>query len=218
MNGPAGLPKYIADAIVVTVICFGWFIVASIGAVASGFPTDQVDDPAFGRLIVFELIFGATAIGYLYYRGHDLAPLVPRPTAMGCLAGLGLYAGVTLAAWPFEMLFHTGSGIAQPIEEMVAQATISLPTLIGFSIVNGIYEETFLIGYLLRALDPLGAPLAIGATVLIRVLYHLYQGPTGTVSILVVGTIFSVFFWRTRKLWPVVFAHIFADVAGFALY
>lgn len=52
---------------------------------------------------------------------------------------------------------------------------------------------------------------------LVRVLYHLYQGPLGAISILLTGTIFGIYYWKTRKLWPVAFAHIFADFAGFAL-
>lgn len=105
----------------------------------------------------------------------------------------------------------------QPIPELVSGATISLPWLVGASIVNGSYEEIFLIGYLSSALEAFGAPLAIGVRVPVRVLYSLYQGPVGAISMLVVRVISAVYFWHTRKLWPVVFSHIFADVAAFAM-
>lgn len=83
--------------------------------------------------------------------------------------------------------------------------------------VNGLYEETFLTGYLLPAFGAVSAPFAVGGTALIRSLYHLYQGPAGVVAVLAFGIVCSVYYWRTRKLWPVVFAHMFADLYGFAV-
>ena len=69
----------------------------------------------------------------------------------------------------------------------------------------------------MRALQPLGAFVAIGVPLLIRALSHLYQGPLGTVSAVGFGLVFAVYYWRTKLLWPVVFAHILADVVGFVL-
>jgi membrane protease YdiL (CAAX protease family) len=65
---------------------------------------------------------------------------------------------------------------------LIAEATISIPLLFAVSIVNGFYEEIFLIGYLLRALESLAAIFAIGVTLLVRVLYQLYQGPIGYIK------------------------------------
>lgn len=205
------------DAVVVIAICFGWFIVASIGAVVSGFPTRPFDDSAFGGIILFEVVLATVALGYLRWRGHNLSPLIPVPTGMGSLVGLGLYILIVFAGWPLGAFFGRADLAAQPIEQMIAGASFSLPWLVAASIVNGLYEETFLVGYLLRELETFGASLAIGTTVLVRVLYHLYQGPLGAVYVVVVGAVFGIFYWRTRKLWPVVFAHMFADLAGFAL-
>jgi membrane protease YdiL (CAAX protease family) len=75
----------------------------------------------------------------------------------------------------------------------------------------------FLTGFLLRALIPFGASIAIGVPVLVRAAGHLYQGPLGTMSVIGVGVVFGAYYWRKRQLWPVVVAHIVADVAGFVL-
>jgi membrane protease YdiL (CAAX protease family) len=80
-----------------------------------------------------------------------------------------------------------------------------------------LFEELFLTGYLLRALIRFGASIAIGVPVLVRALCHLYQGPLGTMSVIGAGVVLGAYYWRKRQLWPVVFAHIFADIAGFIL-
>src|SRR5258706_16236457 len=87
------------DLVVVVVICFGWSIVVSAWAVIAGFPTPPFTDAAFVQVIVEELILGGAALAYLRLRGHELGALVPRPTAIGSLVGLGLYALTTLIFW-----------------------------------------------------------------------------------------------------------------------
>jgi membrane protease YdiL (CAAX protease family) len=217
MRGSSVQRSKLADAVIVVIICFGWFMLGSVGAVASGFPTRSFDDSTFVAIIVYEVIFGTIALLYLRFRGHDLSPLVPRPTAVGCLVGFVLYIVVVLLTWPIYSLTGKADLASQPIEQMVAGASISLPWLLGVSVVNGLYEETFLVGFLLREMETFGASFAIGVTVLVRVLYHLYQGPIGMISVIIFGVVIAIYYWRTRQLWPVVFAHIFTDLAGFAL-
>jgi len=209
--------RTIADAVVVVAICFGWPMWGSIQAVASRFPASPFDDSSLIALIVLEVILASAALGYLRLRGHDLAPLVPRPTGIGALVGLVLYAIASVAIWPIYLIAGKTELAAQPIEQMIAGASISLPWLLGVSIVNGLFEESFLIGYLFRQLERFGASLAIGITILVRALCHLYQGPLGTVSAIGFGLVFALYYWRRRLLWPVAFAHIFADVIGFVL-
>ena len=63
-----------------------------------------------------------------------------------------------------------------------------------------------------------GSDFAVGASVLVRMLYHLYQGPSGAIFVIGFGLVLSLYFLWKRKLWPLVFAHIFADIAGFSLW
>jgi len=217
MNLRAVHPGRITDPVVVVVICFGWSIVVSAWAVIAGFPTPPFTDSAFVQVIMEELILGGAALAYLRLRGHELAALVPRPTALGCLVGRGRYALTTLIFWALYWLAGTPDPSAQPIDKMIAAGSYSLVWMLVGSIVNGLFEETFLTGYLQRALIGFGASIAIGVPVLVRALCHLYQGSLGTLSVIGVGVVFGVYYWRTRQLWPIVFAHIFADIAGFVL-
>ena len=50
----------------------------------------------------------------------------------------------------------------------------------------------------------------------IRMPYHVYQGPLGTLSILAFGLIIGTYYWRTRALGAVVVTHILADLIALA--
>src|SRR5215470_10809933 len=214
MNNSKTSAQKITDAGVVVAICFGWPMWGSIAAVAYGYPPSPFDDATLISLIVLELALAGAALTYLRLRGNDLAPLVPRPTGIGCLVGIALYAVASLAIWPLYWVVDKTDLAAQPIEQMIAGASISLPWLLALSIVNGLFEESFLIGYLMRELQRFSVSLAISITILIRAVSHLYQGPLGTLSAIGFGLVFALYYWRKRLLWPVAFAHILADVVG----
>lgn len=216
MNPHSTIANSTADIMIVTALCFGWFILVSLQAVASGFPSQPFTDAALFEIIACELVFAAAALGYLHLRGHDLAHFIPSPTVTGSLSGAGLFVAASLASWALTFAFWDSGAHSQPIDDMVAGATISFAPLIGVSLVNGLYEETFLVGYLQRALEGSGAAFAIGVTLLVRLLYHLYQGPVGALSVMAFGLVLSLFYLYTKRLWPLVFAHVLADITGLA--
>ena len=205
------------DPSVIVVICFGWFIAGSIRAVQSGFPTNSFSDGTFLSIVLAELVFAALALIYLRLRGYDLHWLRPRPTSVGCVIGILLYIAAAVVSWPISLIAGSAYLSSQPIGEMLAGSAFTLPMLIVMSIVNGFYEETFLTGYLLQGLSHLGPALAIGIVSLIRLMYHLYQGPLGAISAVAFGIVISVYYYRTKDLWSVIVSHIFGDFAGFAM-
>jgi uncharacterized protein len=205
------------EVLAIMVICFGWFIVNSVLVAASGFPRAPTSTDASLLGIVFaELLFGAIALAVLRSRDYPLSTLVPAPTWRGCGYGFLLLITTSITCGIVFQLFPTMDYARQPIVEMMSGAEFSMLTVVLLSVINGIYEETFLLGYMYNATKHSGPIFAIGLTLLVRVLYHLYQGPMGAISVLVFGLILSVFYWRTGKLWPVVFAHILADVFALA--
>jgi membrane protease YdiL (CAAX protease family) len=208
------------EAIAIVAICFGWFIWLSVAAVFSGFPTGGTfNDGSLLELILYECAFGAAALILLKLRGYALSELLPAPSRAGCIAGILLCVVATLAASMVgaQAAVLAGYG-SQPIDAMVAQSHPSLWVVIALSAVNGLYEEIFLLGYLVRGFRSHGAALALGISLLVRLLYHLYQGPIGAVSVLVFGALVSLFYWRTQALWPVVVAHALADIVGLVDY
>jgi len=205
------------EAAIVVAIAFGWFILASLQAVAQGFPgSGSFSDASLLSLLMLEGVFGALALAFLHRRGHALQELLPTPTVAGCLVGAALCGGATLAWYIVAQAFPASQHQAQPIAEILGHARPSQAVAIALAMFNGLYEETFLLGYLVRSFAAAGASLALGLSLLVRVLYHLYQGPLGTVSVLVFGLVLSAYYWRTRRLWPAVFAHTLADALALA--
>jgi uncharacterized protein len=203
------------EALAIMAICFGFFILDSIITVAAGFPKNAPDtDASLWSVIAMECIFGCTALVILRSRGYVLSALLPHPNWHGCTTGVVLLIAATLINSAVMQIFSATDHASQPITDIMTNARYSFPAVLLLSLINGVYEETFLLGYLFRAFSNAGAGFALGLSLLVRVLYHLYQGPIGAIGVLVFGLVFSVFYWRTGKLWPVVFGHILADMTA----
>lgn len=205
----------LGEACLLIAICFGWFILVSIDAVLRGFPTSgSFSDANLVSLMVLECFLGILALAFLRHRGYSIAELLPSPTWRGSASGLLLALGAFFACWFVEQAFSSRQLESQPIVEIVNNAKPSLLVALLLSMLNGLYEETFLLGYLVRGFASAGASFALGLSLLVRVLYHLYQGPIGAISVLIFGLVVGIYYWRTRTLWPAVFAHILADAAA----
>jgi len=203
------------DAAIVVVICFGVSIVLSIRAVLAGFPDSPFTDAGMIGLVVTEIVLAATALLFLHARGFDIASLLPQPTLRGTLLGVGLF----FVAWVIGILVTAPFAHAQPeqpIQRMMADARVTSSVIVVLGMVNGAFEEVFLLGVLVRGLRAFGLSIAIGIPLLVRVLYHLYQGPLGALWILSFGLVFSLFYVRSPTLWPPVFAHVLWDIVPFA--
>jgi membrane protease YdiL (CAAX protease family) len=82
-------------------------------------------------------------------------------------------------------------------------------------IVNSIFEEFILIGYLFKRLEKYHPVIIIGLSMLIRQLYHTYQGWLSLVMILPTGLVFGYYYYKYKKLWPVIIAHGFSNLIAF---
>lgn len=134
--------------------------------------------------------------------GAGLAALIGIP-------GLGLYiVGVLL-------------GFGRPIDPAAMGVTLgtALP-LLGWAAANAFAEEMVVVGWLVVRLKQLSwSPLAIiAASSLLRGGYHLYQGIGGGIGNLVMGVIFTWFYLRTGRLWPLIAAHFLIDAVAFLGY
>ena len=100
----------------------------------------------------------------------------------------------------------------------MVKVTPSAPVILMlvFIVVNSIFEEALVTGYVVTALAEQGPALAITASTLLRFAYHLYQGPVASISVLPLGLMFAAVFWKWRTLWPLVMAHSLINVMAFS--
>jgi membrane protease YdiL (CAAX protease family) len=200
-----------AEIVIVVMIFAGWFIYASLQAVLAGFPAPQFDDSGLWWLTVFEVITFAIAWAFLRVRGWRLDHFNIRLTWIGLLAGAVLFAVSLLVDAVLWDLFAKHSAARDIVEDIVRTKTVTPAVVLLVSVVNGTFEEFFLTGYLLKVLRPAGASAALGVSALIRMTYHLYQGPLGALTVMAFGLLLTAFYWRYRLLWPVISAHIITD-------
>jgi membrane protease YdiL (CAAX protease family) len=215
-NAPDRAPHaQLSEAIGVVLICFGWFIFGSLEAASRWHPgsASGFSNNSFDGTLASELILATMAFVLLWGRGYPLQMLYPQPSWRGALAGVVLCGCVVLADNLVVVLLPQYA--TTPIAEILASTTVSWSSTIPLAVVNGTYEEIFLLGYLMRGLRRYGASTSLGIALVVRMLYHTYQGPVGVVSVMTVGLIFGLYFQRKGQLFPVVLAHIALDLMPF---
>ena len=196
----------------------GMFVYSSIRVLLHGTRRLAETDAGQWLLATHEAIVFLLIGAFLRARGWTLEHigLIPgwRDTAIGIvLAGL-VFAVDRGVYWAFYEL-------RSPVmHELMTVHLVYRPfTAVSVAMVvlmNPLYEEVFSAGYLITALKMRFHPaVTIAAGVVLRILYHLYQGPISILHVVPLGVIFGLWYVRTGRLWPLVVAHAALD--AFAL-
>jgi membrane protease YdiL (CAAX protease family) len=140
--------------------------------------------------------------------GKDLAWGAGLAAVIGG-TGLGLYL----------IAYHAGVELNVVAENLPA-VWWRFPVLVLSAAQNGILEEVVVVGYLLSRLQKLGVnPVAaIAISAVIRGSYHLYQGIGAFFGNAAMGVIFGIFFYRYRRVAPLIIAHTLIDAVTFVGY
>lgn len=207
------------EFVVVLIVAFGYFIVGSLFHALH--PSAQPNHSHFGLLVLvgYEMALIAILAPFLALRGWTLE-------RVGLIAGLkdtGIGLLLVIAVYLVWTIVWNLSRILSPdlVRAMTASGANVVAPHVPFaiagivSIVNPLFEEGFVVGYVMSALRNKWPPLVcVNASVALRLLYHLYQGPLGVLSIIPTGLIFSSWYARTGRLWPLIVAHGLLDLIG----
>ncbi len=95
-----------------------------------------------------------------------------------------------------------------------------VPLLLLEALQSGVVEEVVVLGYLLTRLAQLGwrREAALAASATLRGSYHLYQGLGGFAGNFVMGLVFGWWFQRSRRVMPMLVAHVLLDAISFLGY
>jgi membrane protease YdiL (CAAX protease family) len=201
-------------ALVIT-LAFGYFILGSVVAVFSPATEVGISEAGLQFMVVYEL-------GMLFVLGVLLAVRGWEPKELGLGPNrsdpwIAIVLGVVAYAAFFAVWMTLGQSVpgAAEIPEGTIQHDLRVPTVLIVSVVNGLFEEIFVCGYVISALRKTRSiSFAINVSIAIRLSYHLYQGPAGVVSIIPIGLVFAHWFARTGRLWPIAIAHCLFDIFG----
>jgi membrane protease YdiL (CAAX protease family) len=209
-----------AEFTIVVVGAFGLMIAFSLAAMFVPAGATLHSEPRLWRLVSYEL--GALLIlgAFLNLRGWTRERLGLRPRWSDLPVSLGLagwayltyYLGWYLIAYAAPSLLHGARSV--PFLSSVSPWTVAAVTL-----VNPVFEEVFVSGYVVASLKGVRSPIfAINVSVVIRLLYHLYQGVTAVFAIIPMGLIFAYWFARKGRLWPLIGAHAIMNLLGLVYY
>ena len=162
--------------------------------------------------IIFEVIQLGFLTWFLRIRGWTLEKFGLAFSWSGTIVGVGLLA-VTYAL--VVAVGHVAQGVFHyDVQAAIDRAprfdeNLSMQLLSVVSVVNAIAEELFVAGYIITALYPRrGMWVAINVSIIVRLLYHLYQGPIGVLTAVPMGLLYGYLYSRTRQLWPLIVAHV----------
>jgi membrane protease YdiL (CAAX protease family) len=209
------------EFLIVLVWAFGQFIFSSILSIGTA-RTALYNNQALASVLVAEVLQFAFLVWFLRVRGWTLEKVSFKMTARG--TGLGL--GLAVATYALFVLTQLIGKHLLPIDMNGAAALypkgakdLDLQLVFITSVENGLYEELFVAGYIITALAPVrGLWTAVNVSTGVRLLYHLYQGPIGILTIVPLGILYGWVYVRTKQLWPLVVAHVAIDVVGLAYY
>jgi uncharacterized protein len=178
----------------------------------------EFNNSALAATLIMQLAQSLFLIWFLRIRGWTLEKIGLQVTWRGTLLGSTLLAVTILMLVAVMKLAE----LATPLDMKVAMAQYPVPganlnmqLVFLVSVVNGIFEEVFVAGYVITALTQArGVWTGINVSTGVRLLCHLYQGPIGVLVTVPLGLLFGYVYARSRQLWPLVFAHILIDIIG----
>jgi membrane protease YdiL (CAAX protease family) len=166
--------------------------------------------------LLIEAIIAASMLRYLSRRGWKPAEIAGVPEPQDVLRGFGLWLGVVTAyAVVLLGLYLVVPSFVAPLQKPQFTGSLSPLVILIAALANPIFEEFLWLAYAIAALgNRYGLRVACVISVVLRVMVHLYQGRLAFITILPLGAIFTWYYVRSGRLWPVVVAHVVVDAIG----
>jgi membrane protease YdiL (CAAX protease family) len=141
-------------------------------------------------------------------RGWSLKTFGLRPSWKWTAAGVLLFFATGLTARfigaILKLLFPA---LLPSVVQTHVVSELSLPFIVLISAINPVFEESLWGGYFVHSLRRYGMWTAVLASAFLRTFCHAQLGIRTFVSILPMGVLYGLVYWRWRQLWPLVVAH-----------
>jgi membrane protease YdiL (CAAX protease family) len=157
---------------------------------------------------VFELLLLGVILWIGRIRGWSLKTFGLRPSWKWTVVGVLLFFAVGLTArFIGAILSALFPALFPSIVQTRIVSELSLPFIVLISAINPVFEESLWGGYFVHSLKRYGMWTAVLASTFLRTFCHAHLGIGALVSILPMGVIYGLVYWRWRQLWPLVVAH-----------
>lgn len=197
-------------------ICFTYYIAVSLVVLLTRMTSYEMTPARVLRGIAVELAILLVFVAILFARKRSLRQLAGTFTVPAALGGIPLAIAYYMAYLGLFVVVVTVYPDATRLTSIQMRPAAPFWLMAIFIVINSLYEETTVAAYVVTALSEQGAALSITASTLLRFLYHLYQGPIATLSILPLGILCGAVYWRWRNVWPLVVAHTILNFLAFS--
>jgi membrane protease YdiL (CAAX protease family) len=206
----------------VIAMAFGWPMLTSVLVLSSGATVgESAGSESFGSthlwfLLEFEGIVFPSVLAILYARGWRAKDFPLHITKAMTLLGIGMY-GISWALYQgleqtYTALFGSLHAGLETLDDYRPAHAPSLVAVYLVSIVNPVFEEVVVCGYVIPALSKrFGESTAVNVSVIIRATYHLYQGIAVLPYHVAYGLMQAYLYTRLRNLWPLLVNHALGD-------
>ena len=158
---------------------------------------------------VFALLF----VPWLWWRGWRGNALTAPSGPLDVPRGIVLWFISYLA---LGVVFGAIALVKKDIVEPAVKVSLSDAVIVAVSILNAVFEELLWLAYGVTALARrIGLRRACIASVVLRTSVHAYEGPLAVLGVLPIGIVFTFYFAKTRRVWPVIVAHALQDAFAF---
>jgi membrane protease YdiL (CAAX protease family) len=158
--------------------------------------------------VVYEFIAGSIAYVVLRTRGWKWTDLAVHASSGSTILGVIVALVLFGFGYAFEAIFGK--------VPVVLSATL-LPIVV-VSILNPLFEELLALGFVIQSMRKrFGITTAFNASLALRILYHLYEGPLAVVPIAVMALVFTLVYVKMGRLWPVIVSHGLLDFLGLTI-
>lgn len=197
------------ELILILVLIFGTALISSTYefiqmSIFKNGTTESIDTLDLGLNSIFQISLILVALIIFKIRKIDIKSFNFQFQLSNIPTGLILFLAVVLTT------FIIGSGIIALNPDTLFAETkpnCNLAILPIFLIINSFYEEFFLNNYIFSRLSHWRPDQILSFSVILRASYHTYQGLYGFILLIFFGLIFTGYYSKTRKLWPLVIAH-----------
>jgi uncharacterized protein len=169
------------------------------------------------KTIVAEAVAVVLLWPWLARRGWSFRRIAGAPEPRDVLRGIAL-AVFAYVAYYFSavtwMVLAPDSYAA--LGSAVPSGAASFGVVAMLCVVNPVVEEFLWLAYGVTALERFGTRNAVAASIALRTAIHAYQGVVALIGIIPLGLVFTIYYARTRRLWPAIVAHVCFDAIALA--
>jgi membrane protease YdiL (CAAX protease family) len=214
-----------AGLLIVLAIAIVPFLISSTMHVVGITPSGSGSYPLYRLLnaLLIEVTALALLLYVLHQNGQSLGDIGVRfrfaDIGHGILLIISSRLVFRITYWSVVWLYQLEFGHPPPRYTSPLVATGMAVSLL-FAVINPFFEELIVRAFLISEASLLtgSTGLAVILSVLLQTSYHLYQGIPNAVGDGLMFLVFSVYYVKTRRLWPVIFAHLWLDLFAVIFY